>query len=283
MIESVYTVIIIASIFSIVVLTIAFILMMHRVNADAKLHMTIVSELAHRNQVLQNCRDREREIGAIFSKLLFDLSTTQNKESIQWKLMCIRHIRDALKHSYAGVYYSDNFAQWLRSIIDNTPPQSQEEALQLIRKWAKGYYVMDMESGENLCDLIEQIMRMEQTRNADEHQWKEEFTKLLHMVSSMNFKLPMVDTAPIQELEEVVHMTFEELLTEIDSNPIWDITVKESDDANNMHSGTEEDCGENNVSTDDCIQRDEEKTSRDINAEENYEKKQIPQVICVDN
>ena len=220
----------------VLVLLISTIFMVRKMHRQNRIWRMMVADLATRNKLLTDARDRQREVGQIFSKVLFDLANSNNPETIQWKLMSIRQVKDTLvHHSGAMHYYDANYHNWLIDILTRATPQCKQDVMAIIRKWTKGYYVMDPDTGENITNLIGKLMDVESARKDDEKVWLQQVNEFTKFVQESHFNFPIVDTKS-KEKEPIRKISFEEILAEINSDPnLWG-----PDGSSESDSGTEE-------------------------------------------
>lgn len=181
----------------------------------------MLKDLTCRNNVLTAQRDREREVGQIFAKVLFDLAYSTNVESIQWKLQSIRLIGDELTHHPDIVYYYDNnYHNWMMNILTKAAPQHKNDVMRIINRWTKNYYVMDPQNGENIVKIIDELMEVEAARKESKQAWLQQLEAFAKCVKDSGFHFPILDTFPEEKKEPVKSVTFEEILAEIESDPI---------------------------------------------------------------
>lgn len=224
---TIMSILIVYSILALVLLisTVFMITKMHRQN---RIWRMMITDLTTRNKILSDARDRQQEVGQVFSKILFDLAHSTNPETIQWKLMCIRQVEDALVyHPGARHYYDDSYHNWLINMITRPAPQCKHDILNTIRKWTKGYYIMDPITGENITNLIGKLIDVEDARKDNEQIWLQQVDEFTKFVQETRFNFPIDDTKP-KEIESARNLSFEKILAEINSDlNLWDLDTTE--------------------------------------------------------
>jgi len=135
---------------------------------------------------------RETEVSGLLARILGELAHSDNGFSISWKLQTIRMVEKVLQcHGY-----EDNAVyEWLRDTLTTNACETRDQLLDKVHNIIFDYYAMDMDQGENLYEVLRQLIILQDKNPDGVTNLMAARRQLDDAISILKFKLPIVEAS----------------------------------------------------------------------------------------
>lgn len=154
------------------------------------MHRAVHSELSVRAETYKCAATRADLMAQAFAKVLIDLAHTDNGASIEWKLHHIRGVEALMSHS---VWRDESLYGWLYEKLQYGPYDVKRIWIDKIEQAVKSYYVMDVDTGENICDILRLVADMSVWDDACKDKYVQKRGDLVKSIDALQLRFLMYD------------------------------------------------------------------------------------------
>lgn len=187
-------------------------------------------ELARRVDAYKIAAARSDLAAQMFANILLDLANTKNKDSLYWKLMTVRHVELVMQVSG---WNDGNMFEWMKNHLycgsrdDYECECNKTTWIDRIEKIVQGYYIMDMEEGSNICNVLRLLSNLSAEYNDKSQDHVNAEKDLMELIDALHLSFAMYDSFADRKPEHQ-SISFEEMLKDLDTISDTTVGVQES-------------------------------------------------------
>ncbi|MCM1232589.1 MAG: hypothetical protein NC489_20890 [Ruminococcus flavefaciens] len=154
------------------------------------MHRGVHEELNRRANMYRDGAILADTAAKMFATILIDLSHTNCRESLCWKLSTIRSVEHIMM---ASGYMDRDLYQYMCDNLYHGDYDTRVTWIDKMEAAVKGYYIMDPEVGNNICDVLRLLARMSMGYDATVKTYGESKAVLLKLIDTLNLSFVMYD------------------------------------------------------------------------------------------